>query len=118
MDPPKTSSPDLKLAKALQVAGAVWVFSCLVLFILGMLVNGWLFDLDALTEDWLVDLAAATRIEYNLVRFGVLAPGFILAALGYGLRRRASSKSKRHHSRANDLPEKAPVKGLKQEKSV
>lgn len=81
-------SARLRVAKLLQLAGAVWLFGALGLFVIGLLTRSW-FNLDDLTEDWLLDVAAATRMEYNLVRFLVLAPGFALAAAGYGLRRRA-----------------------------
>lgn len=77
----------MKLAKGLQLVGAVWVFGCIALFVLGALTRDWL-NLDELTEDWLLDLAAAARLEYTVVRFLVLAPGFLLAAVGYALRRR------------------------------
>jgi hypothetical protein len=77
-----------RLAKGLQLVGAVWVFGWIGIFALGLLTRGWL-DLHGSTEGKLIDLSAATRLEYNLVRFSVLLPGFAAAALGYGLRRRA-----------------------------
>lgn len=81
----------LRAAKLLQLAGAIWLFGALGLFVLGLLTRSWL-NLDDLTEDWLLDVAAATRMEYNLVRFLVLAPGFALAAAGYSLRRRIEGR--------------------------
>ena len=86
------SAGGLRLAKVLQLAGAVWVFGCLGFFVFGLLARRWL-NLEGVTAAWPVDVSKATRMEPTALRFVILAPGFLLAAAGYAVRRRLASAS-------------------------